>query len=77
VAAYLGRRGHPVVFAPSLRPALEALDEATEGLRAVLRRHAGEVRACETGSPLALVNLNTPDDYAAAKRLAASSPHDG
>jgi hypothetical protein len=57
-----------VLFAPALRPELLALDEATEGLRAVLRRHADAVRLSETGSALALVNLNRPEDYAAAWR---------
>ena len=70
VAAHAGRRGHPVIFAPALRAELAAIDEATQGLRAVLQRHAAEVRLCETGSPLALVNLNTPADYEAARLLA-------
>jgi molybdenum cofactor cytidylyltransferase len=69
VASFEGRRGHPVIFAPSLRPELLALEEATEGLRAVLRRHADSVRLGETGSPLALTNLNTPADVAAARAL--------
>ncbi len=63
VAGYAGRRGHPVLFAPELRDELLAIDEATQGLRAVLQRHAGDVAVVETGSPLALVNLNTPEDY--------------
>ena len=35
VASYGERRGHPVIFAPALRAELLALEEATEGLRAV------------------------------------------
>ena len=73
VAGYEGRRGHPVVFRPGLRPELLALDEATEGLRAVLRAHAADVHVVETGDPLALTNLNTPEDYAAALRLSSTS----
>ncbi len=73
VAGYGGRRGHPVIFAPALRPALEQLSEATQGLRAVLAAHAGAVALCETGDPLALVNLNTTDDYVAALRLTSST----
>ena len=46
VASYGERRGHPVIFAPSLRADLLALEEATEGLRAVLRRYA------ELGAPV-------------------------
>jgi CTP:molybdopterin cytidylyltransferase MocA len=68
VAAFGGRRGHPVLFVPELRAELLGLDEATEGMRAILRRHAAGVRLSETGSALALVNLNRPEDYAAARR---------
>jgi molybdenum cofactor cytidylyltransferase len=74
VAAYQGRRGHPVLFAPSLRSELAAIEEATQGLRAVLQRHREAVSVCETGSPLALLNLNTPEDYAAARQVAGSQP---
>jgi CTP:molybdopterin cytidylyltransferase MocA len=70
VAGYAGRRGHPVLFAPALRAELLAIDEATEGLRALLTRHSAGVRVYDTGSPLALVNLNRPEDYEAARRLA-------
>jgi molybdenum cofactor cytidylyltransferase len=70
VAGHDGRRGHPVIFAPSLRDELLRLEEATQGLRAVLARHASAVQVIETDTPLALLNLNTPDDYEAARRLA-------
>lgn len=73
IAGFRGRRGHPVIFAPALRAELLALDEKTEGLRAVLRAHSDHVRVVETDDPLALVNLNTPDDYAAALRLSSAS----
>jgi molybdenum cofactor cytidylyltransferase len=73
IAAYEGRRGHPVIFSPALRTDLLALDEATEGLRAVLRAHHAAVQQVETGDPLTLVNLNTPEDYAAALRLSSTS----
>ena len=73
IAGYQGRRGHPVAFRPALRPELFALEEATEGLRALLRAHAADVQVVETGDPLALTNLNTPGDYAAALRLSSAS----
>jgi molybdenum cofactor cytidylyltransferase len=71
VAGSGGRRGHPVLFAPALRPDLLSITEETQGLRAVLQRYRDRVVVCDTGSPLALVNLNTPEDYAAARALAA------
>jgi CTP:molybdopterin cytidylyltransferase MocA len=76
IAGYRGRRGHPVVFAPHLRPELLSIDEATQGLRAVLRRHAARVHVVDTDSPLALVNLNTREDYESARRLAGASASD-
>ncbi|MBI3974102.1 MAG: nucleotidyltransferase family protein [Chloroflexi bacterium] len=69
IATYQRRRGHPVVFAPALRDELLAIDEATQGLRAVLQRHQQVVHHCDVDSPLALVNLNTPADYQAALQL--------
>lgn len=69
VAGHGGRRGHPVLFAPELRDELLAIDESTQGLRAVLQRHRTRVNVCETGSPLALVNVNTPEEYEAARRV--------
>jgi CTP:molybdopterin cytidylyltransferase MocA len=60
-----------VLFAPALRPDLLSISEETQGLRAVLQRYRDGVVVCDTGSPLALVNLNTPEDYAAARALAA------
>ncbi|MGH2354790.1 MAG: nucleotidyltransferase family protein [Chloroflexota bacterium] len=73
VAAHGGRGGHPVLFAPPLRAELESVDEATQGLRSVMQRHAADVQRHETGSPLALVNLNTPEDYERAQRHLLSS----
>jgi molybdenum cofactor cytidylyltransferase len=71
IAGCGGRRGHPVLFRPELRPELLAITEETAGLRAVLRRH--QALTVDTGDPLALVNLNTPEDYAAALLLSSTS----
>ena len=73
VAAFGGRRGHPVLFGPALRPDLLAIEEATQGLRAVLLRYADDVSLHETGSPLTLANLNTPAEYEAARALLRES----
>lgn len=73
VAGFHGRRGHPVIFAPELRTELLGISEQSEGLRAVLRAHAREARTVETGDPLALVNLNTPEDYETAVLLSSTS----
>jgi molybdenum cofactor cytidylyltransferase len=73
VAGYRGRRGHPVVFGAALREELLTISEETEGLRSVLRGHPEGTLVVETDDPLALVNLNTPADYAAARLLNTTS----
>jgi len=69
VPMHEGRRGHPTLFAGRLLPELRAVRDEDEGLRAVLARHAGEVREAQVDSPLIHVDLNTPEDHEAALRL--------
>src|SRR5579885_1430177 len=63
VPAYAGRRGHPVIFAGSLLPELRGVDEATEGLRAVSRRHADERLELPFDSEEVLLDCNDPPAY--------------
>jgi molybdenum cofactor cytidylyltransferase len=72
IPAYRGRRGHPPLFAARLRAELAAVQEESFGLRAVVQRHADAATYVETESPLALVNLNTPEELAAARQLMAA-----
>jgi len=59
---YRGRRGHPVIFSAELRDDLAAIEEGTQGVRAVLHRHATEVAAVEIDDAAVLLDLNTPED---------------
>ena len=61
-----GRRGHPVIFAGALLPELRAVDEASEGMRAVVRRHAHARQVVTVDDAAIHLELNTPADYAAA-----------
>ncbi len=63
---FQGRHGHPVIFPGDLRDELAAVDDATEGPRAVVRRHAERLRDAPTDSPHVLLNLNTRAAYEAA-----------
>jgi molybdenum cofactor cytidylyltransferase len=60
--AHHGHRGHPVIFDALLRDELLAIREETQGIRAVLERHAGAVNAVELDDPAILLDLNTPGD---------------
>ena len=62
-----GRHGHPVIFPGDLRAELAAVDDATEGPRAVVRRHAARLRNAPTDYPHVLLNLNTRAAYDAAR----------
>jgi molybdenum cofactor cytidylyltransferase len=67
VPVHGGRRGHPVVFDASLRDELLAIEEETQGIRAVLQRHAADVREVEAATDDVLVDLNHPEDVAASQ----------
>ena len=65
-----GRRGHPVIFAGALLPELRAVSEETEGLRAVVRRHAARRRIVHVDEPSIHLEFNTPAEYEAALAVA-------
>lgn len=67
IPTYGGRRGHPVCFAASLLAELRAVTEAEQGLRAIVRRHAGRLVEVAVAAESAIWNLNDPQAYAAAR----------
>ena len=60
-------RGHPPVLDGSLLPELRDVDEATLGLRAVIERHAEDVRELAFETPAVLLDLNRPQEYEKAR----------
>lgn len=68
VPVYEGRRGHPALFAAALVPALRAVTDAQEGLRAVMRAHAHAVQEVAIADPRVVLDMNTPDAYRQARR---------
>jgi molybdenum cofactor cytidylyltransferase len=58
--------GHPTVFDRALFDELRQLSEETEGLKSVLRRHEGAIQNIPFDDPVVLLNLNRPEEYAAA-----------
>ncbi|HZQ37725.1 MAG TPA: nucleotidyltransferase family protein [Dehalococcoidia bacterium] len=63
VPVFAGRRGHPAIFAGALLGELRAVDEATEGLRAVSRRHANARLEVPYDSEEVLLDCNDPAAY--------------
>jgi molybdenum cofactor cytidylyltransferase len=60
VASYQGRRGHPLVIAPSLISEIGTLDLSV-GLRELLDRHP--VHEVEVDDPGAIHDVDTPEEY--------------
>jgi molybdenum cofactor cytidylyltransferase len=64
---YEGRRGHPAFLCGSLLPELCTVDDATQGLRAVVHRHDADVREIAFDTPIVLLDINDPARYESAR----------
>ena len=72
--SYEGRGGHPLIVPADIAPELQQVSETTQGLRAVVTRHRRRLRSISVQSELAILNLNTPADYAAAEPSKGPAP---
>lgn len=59
-----GQAGHPAIFPRDLWPALTQVT-GDEGGRSVLRQNQGRVRVIPLPGPMAILDLDTPEDWAA------------
>jgi molybdenum cofactor cytidylyltransferase len=59
-----GQPGHPAIFPRALWPALAQVT-GDEGGRSVLRQNEGRVRVVPLPGPMAILDLDTPEDWAA------------
>ena len=62
IAAHKGEAGHPILFDKQLFSEIKQVDEQTFGLKAVVKKHEGEVYLLETSSPNVLKDVDTPED---------------
>ena len=62
-----GKGGHPVVARRRLYGEMAAITEATQGMRAVTERHREHTQRVELGAPELLWDVNTPEQYRAAR----------
>tara|TARA_B100000809_G_scaffold230525_1_gene245019 strand:- start:604 stop:1203 length:600 start_codon:yes stop_codon:yes gene_type:complete len=58
-----GKGGHPIFIAAELVPELADIEEETQGLKAVVRRHSEATERFEVDDPTVLWDLNTPEQY--------------
>ncbi len=64
---YRGRGGHPLLFSAILRGELESITDEGQGVREVFDVHRGEVNEVEFDDPIVRLDLNTPEEYEAAR----------
>ncbi len=67
VPTYDDRRGHPPLLDGSLLPELREVNEATQGLRAVIERHAADVTELPFETSAVLLDLNRLQEYQKAR----------
>jgi molybdenum cofactor cytidylyltransferase len=63
VPTYEEKRGHPPVLDGSLLGEIRDVNEETQGLRAVVERHAEDVRELAFETSAVLLDLNRPEEY--------------
>lgn len=66
---YHNHGGHPLIFSGALAIELDSISEETEGVRSVVKAHAAQINWVEMDTPLARLDLNTPEAYEKAKGL--------
>ncbi len=67
VPTFEEKRGHPPLLDGSLLPELREVNEATQGLRAVIERHAADVNELPFETSAVLLDLNRPQEYQKAR----------
>ena len=65
-----GKGGHPVIIVARLLSELQSIDEETQGIKAVVRRHAKDVVRVDLEEAEVLWDLNTPEQYQEALKSA-------
>ena len=68
VAAFGGRRGHPVLIRRTLFPEVTSISESSEGLKAVIRKDPARVLTVPVDSPNTHLSFNTRVEYENAVR---------
>ena len=74
IPTYQGKGGHPIIVSRSLYSELIAIDEKTQGMRAVTERHRNATQRIELAAAELLWDVNTPEQYQAALRELEARP---
>ena len=69
VAAYKGRRGHPILFDSKLVPEILLIGEHTRGLKGVVYKYKWDTLVVETPYPGVILDLDTYNDLNRVKYM--------
>ncbi len=69
VAAYNGRRGHPILFDAKLIPEILSINEETRGLKRITRKYYWDTMIIELPYPGIILDLDTYNDLNRVKYL--------
>ncbi|MDE2787806.1 MAG: nucleotidyltransferase family protein [Chloroflexota bacterium] len=72
IPTYQGKGGHPIIVSRRLYGELIAIDEQTQGMRAITERHRDCTQRVELGAAELLWDVNTPEQYQAALRASGA-----
>ena len=73
IPTFQGKGGHPIIVSRRLYSELIAIDEQTQGMRAVTEKHREATQRIELGAPELLWDVNTPEQYQAALRASGGA----
>jgi molybdenum cofactor cytidylyltransferase len=69
VAAYHGRRGHPILFSKELLPEILLISEETRGLKMITNKYRNETLVVETPYPGVILDIDTYNDLNRVKYM--------
>lgn len=74
IPTYHGKGGHPIIVSRSLYDELIAIEEQTQGMKAVTERHRSATQRVELDAAELLWDVNTPEQYQAALKASEAGP---
>jgi molybdenum cofactor cytidylyltransferase len=63
IASHRQQSGHPILLDRALFPEVLRIEEGTQGLKAVINRHRGEIRYVEADTDNVLTDIDTKEEF--------------
>ena len=63
IASHQQQSGHPILLDRALFPEISRIAESTQGLKAVINHHRGEIRYVEADTDNVLIDIDTKEEF--------------